>query len=98
MAREITWAPRALKQFNDAIKYIRKDSEQNANLVKEKILSKIDNLTIAKLVHRKDTFKKDNGGHFHYFEIAKYRISYYDTGREIFIIRVRHTSMKQLYY
>ena len=98
MAREIIWAPRALMQFDDAIKYIRKDSNQNAELVKEKILSRIDNLAKANLVHRKDTYKKNNDGHFHYFEIVKYRISYYDNGKDIFTIRVRHTSMKQLYY
>jgi len=40
--REVTWAPRALKQFNDAIKFIRKDSDQNADVVKEKILSKVE--------------------------------------------------------
>jgi plasmid stabilization system protein ParE len=95
---EIIWAPRALKQFNDAIKFIRKDSDQNADKIKEKILSEIDKLASTKAVHRKDVYKKNNDGHFHYFEIVKYRISYYDNGKDIFIIRVRHTSMKQLYY
>ena len=96
--REVIWAPRALKQFNDAIKFIRKDSNQNADVVKEKILSKVDELTTTKAIRRKDPYKKNNDGHFHYFEIAKYRISYYDNGKDIFIVRVRHTSMKQLYY
>ncbi|MCD6011972.1 MAG: plasmid stabilization protein [Flavipsychrobacter sp.] len=63
---KITWASRALKQFNDAISYIREDSDQNADSVKEKILSKIGSLAEAPVVHRKDEYKRNNDGRFHY--------------------------------
>ncbi len=39
-ARKITWTKSATKQFKAAIKFIRKDSEQNADKVKETILKK----------------------------------------------------------
>lgn len=52
--RKVTWTKRATRQFNAAIEYIRQDPEQNANKVKEKILSKINELTDDKAVHRKD--------------------------------------------
>ena len=96
--RTINWAPRAIKQFNLAIAYIREDSVQNAELVKEKILSEIGKLTDTKVTHRTDPYKKNNDGHFHYFELLNYRISYHENKNEVFIVRVRHVSMKPLNY
>ena len=51
--RKITWTKAASVQFNAAINYIRQDSEQNADTVKEKILFKIAELSDDKVVHRK---------------------------------------------
>jgi hypothetical protein len=42
--RKVIWTKQAVKQFNAAIKFIRKDSEQNAFKVKETILNKINGL------------------------------------------------------
>ena len=92
--RKITWTKRATRQFNDAIEYIRKDSDQNADKVKEKLLDKIDELAEDIAVHRKDPYKKNNDGKYLYFEILKYRIVYYAEPKEVFIIRVWHTSME----
>ncbi len=39
--RKIAWTKQALRQLNAAINYIRKDSDQNAEKVKETLLSKI---------------------------------------------------------
>ncbi len=88
----------ALRQFNAAIEYIRKSSEQNADTVKQKLLSKIGELADDKVVHRKDPLKKDNDGHFLYFEILKYRIVYYTKPEEVYIIRIRHTSREPKEY
>ena len=97
-ARKITWAPKAIKQFNAAIEYIRSDSPQNADSVKERILSKIERLADVNITHRIDPYKNNNDGHFHYFELLSYRISYYENEHEIIIARVRHVSMKPLNY
>lgn len=92
--RKVTWTKRATRQFNAIIEYIRKDSDQNADKVKEKMLTAIYKLADEKTVHRKDPYKKNNDGNYLYFEILKYRIVYYAEPKEVFIIRVRHTSME----
>ena len=66
-AREISWAPVAAKQLNSAIEFIRKDSIQNADAVKEQILLAISKLSDPTFTHRTDPFKKNNDGHFHFF-------------------------------
>ena len=63
--------------MNTAIKYIRTNSDQNAEAVKEKLLNKINSLVDDKTVHRKDPYKKNNDGNYLYFEILKYRVVYY---------------------
>ena len=66
--------------------------------LKEKILSKITGLADVKATHRKDAYKNNNDGHFYYFELLNYRISYYKSEDEIIIVRFRHVSMKPLNY
>lgn len=77
---------------------IRQDSPQNADIVKERILDKVGELADDKVVHRKDPYKKNNDGNYLYFEILKYRIVYYAERDEVFIIRLRHTSMEPKKY
>lgn len=96
--RKVTWTKRATRQLNAAIEYIRHDSEQQADKVKEKILDKINQLSDDKVVHRPDPYKENNDGHYLYFEILHYRIVYYAGPKEIFIIRVRHTGMEPKKY
>ena len=96
--RKVTWTKRATLQFNSAISLIRKDSDQNADKVKEKILDKINDLSDDIAVHRKDPYKKNNDGNYLYFEILKYRIAYYAELKEVFIIRIRHTSKEPKSY
>lgn len=96
--RKVTWTKRAIRQFNAAIEYIRQESDQNADKVKEKILDKINQLSDDKITHRRDPYKKNNDGHYLYFEILKYRIVYYAEPKEVFIIRIRHTGMEPKKY
>ncbi len=96
--RKVTWTKLATRQFDAAIDHIRKQSPQNADKVKEKILQKTEELSNDKVVHRKDPNKKDNDGNYLYFEMHKYRITYYTKQKEVFIIRVRHTSMEPKNY
>ena len=87
-----------MTQFNNSIDFIRKDSEQNAEAVKKKVLEKIATLSDDFMVHRLDPLKKNNDGHFHYFEIMRHRISYYAMGNKVIIVRVRHTSQNPRKY
>jgi len=49
-------------------------------------------------MHRKDQYKKNNDGHYHYFELLRHRVSYYAKEQEIIIVRVRHVNRKPLNY
>lgn len=96
--RKVTWTKGATRQLDAAIKRIRKDSEQDADEVREKILDKINALSDDIAVHRQDAYKKDNDGNYLYFEILKYRIVYYRKSEEVFIIRIRFTGMEPKSY
>ncbi len=96
--RKVTWGKQAAREFNAAIKFIRKESEQNADKVKEIILSKINDLSDERVVHRKDPYKKNNDGKYLYFEILRYRIVYYAEPGEVIIIRIRHTKREPKNY
>jgi len=96
--RKVTWTKAAITQFDKIIDYIRQDSDQNADKIKDKILNKINHLSDDRIVHRKDPYKKNNDGNYLYFEILKYRIVYYKSANEVFIIRIKHTSMEPKRY
>lgn len=96
--RKVSWSKQANREFNAAIKYIRQDSEQNADKVKERILDKINQLADDSVVHRKDLYKKNNDGNYLYFELLRYRIVYYSAPKGVFIIRIRHTKMEPKKY
>ena len=94
MARRVVWTKRATSQFKKSIDYIRLVSDQNADKVREKV----NELSDDAVIHRKDPYKKNNDGYYLYFEILKYRIVYYATPKEVFIIRIRHASMEPKRY
>ena len=96
--RKVTWTKRATRQMNAVIEYIRQESDKNADTVKLKILNKVSEISDDTVIHRKDPYKKNNDGNYLYVEIVKYRIVYYATPEEIFIIRLRHTSMEPKKY
>lgn len=96
--RKISWTKEVVGQFNAAIKYIWKYSDQNTDKVKDKILKKVGELADRTFVHRTDPYKKNNDGNFLYFEILKYRVVYYAKADEVIIIRIRRTSMEPQEY
>jgi plasmid stabilization system protein ParE len=96
--RKISWDKAALVQFAAAIKYIEKDSLQNAEKVRQDILEKISQLLVHPSIHPPDKYKKDNDGNFRVFELCRYRISYFISESEIRILRVRHTSREPKIY
>ncbi len=94
----MNWTKRSVWQFNAAIEHIRKDSDQQADRVKEKILEKIFQLSDDRIVHRLDPYKTNNDGNYLYFEVLRYRVVYYTKEDEVVIIRVRHTSKEPRKY
>jgi plasmid stabilization system protein ParE len=85
-------------QLNEAYKYIRKDSLQNADKVRAKILESIKALVEHPHKNPVDKYRSDNDGSYRAFEIYKYRISYYVSPEQIRVVRIRHTKMTPLQY
>lgn len=94
---KIQWDKQATISFNAAIRYIRKDSPQNADKVKNDILSKISDLSHRPETHPPDKYKQNNIG-YRAFELHRYRISYLVNKNEIIIARIRHTGQQPQEY
>ena len=78
--------------------YIQKDSIQNAEKIREKIVSSIHSLIKNPEQHSPDKYRKCNDGSYRAYEIYKYRITYHVGITEIRVIRIRHTKMNPLEY
>ena len=74
--RKIEIGDTAKLELKQAYKYIRKDSLQNAEKVREKIPGNIKALALNPERYPKDKFCINNNKNFRTFEIYKYRITY----------------------
>lgn len=83
--RKVTWTKSATNQFEKIIDYIRQDSEQNADKVKEKILKKINQLSDDGVMRRKDPYKKKNDGKYLFFEVLKNIVLFITVKRDFYI-------------
>ena len=88
----------AKNQLRQAYNYIRKDSLQNAEKVRNRILETIKALAEHPEHHPLDKYCIENDGNFRAYEVYKYRINYYVTDDKIFVTRIRHTKMNPLHY
>ena len=79
------------KALRQAYEYIKKDSLQNAEKVRRKILSSIKALTKNPEHHAPDKYRLDKDDSYRAYEVYKYRITYHVDTSEILIIRIRHT-------
>lgn len=94
----IIWDKEAISYLKAAIKFIHKDSPQNALLVKEKVLSAVSQIPENPVRYPADKYRVDNDGNYRAFEIYRFRIAYFIEIDRIRIIRVRHTSQEPLDY
>jgi|SRR5579859_5958526 len=96
--RKITWDKQALHYFRDAIRYIRKDSPQNADKVEKEILEKISELSKNPEIHNPDKYRINNIGNYRAFELYRFRVGYLVKEDEIIIARIRNTNQEPLDY
>ena len=96
--KRISWDTQAINFFRDVIAYIKKDSSQNANKVKEEVLKKIMELSEQPEIYAPDKYKLNNKGEYRAFEIYHFRISYLIKEEEVYIARVRNSKQKPLDY
>lgn len=99
MEKQIKWSKRALKQLDDLYEYIKGDSPQNAEKVKDILINKINGLSLTPEIYPPDRFKKNNDDKsYRAFTVYDFRVSYYVTPNSIIIVRIRHTGMSPLNY
>jgi len=96
--RTIVWDGEASDYLESAIAFIRKDSYQNAEKVKNKILDSITSLIENPEKYPLDKYGRNTKRVYKAFEMYKFRISYSVSDTEIIIVRIRHTSQKPLEY
>lgn len=95
---KIVWSVESIQQMADAIRYIQKDSIQNADAVYNKIMAKLVVVAENPEMCPQDKHKIKNDGSFRELIMFRYRISYKVYKDKIRILRVRHTSMKPKQY
>lgn len=92
------WSKKAKFQLQQAFNFIKQDSLQNAEKVRDEII----NVTIDLVHHPEkyslDKYKTINDGSYRALEIHRYRISYRVTKGFIRIVRMRHTGRSPLNY
>lgn len=84
--------------LREAYNYIKKDSLQNAEKVKSKMLASINELIKNPEKYAPDKYRFDNDISYRAYEIYKYRITYHVSSEEVRIVRIRHTKMNPLEY
>ncbi len=97
-SRKLVIDNEAKAQLRRAYQYINKDSVQNAEKVKSKILASLKTLIKNPEKYPPDKYKINNDGTFRTFDLYKYRITYHISDEQITVIRIRHTKMNPLEY
>lgn len=87
--RKIIWDKQAINYFRDALRFIRKDSPQNADKVKADIFKAISKIPNRPEAHPPDKYKLNNTGNYRAFELHHFRIGYLIKENEIIISRLR---------
>lgn len=98
MEIRIKWNRKAIRQFDEAITYIEKETTSGAEKLKQDILLTIDSLRTHPEKFHPDKYKLHNDGSFRAFEMHHYRVSYRFKENDVVIIRIRHTKMNPQEY
>lgn len=96
--RKIVWDKPAYQTLQAAYEYIKKDSLQNAEMVKLDLLRMTQQLELHAERHPPDKFKIHNDGTYRAFEKHSYRIAYKVLPQQVTILRVRHVKQEPLLY
>ncbi len=72
----VTWSRLAKKQLQDAYEYIKQDSLQNAEKVRDEIIDSTIALERKSGIYPPDKYRFNNDGSYRAFELHRFRISY----------------------
>jgi len=96
----IIWDRIALDHFKEILDYLSKQSFQAPRIVREGVISRLDDLKKNPFIFEIDKLKDTANTEFRAFIIYNYRITYQvkEVTKEIRILRIRHTSREPLGY
>src|SRR3990167_5892198 len=96
----IVWDRLALDNFKDILDFLSKQSPQAPKIVKEGVLSRLDDVKKNALIFELDKLKESPNKEFRAFVIFSYRETYQiiRATKEIRVLRIRHTSREPLGY
>jgi plasmid stabilization system protein ParE len=96
----IIWDRIALDHFKEILDLLSKQSSQAPKIVREGVLSRLDEMKRNPLIFELDKLKDHPNNEFRAFVIYNYRITYQikvET-KEIRVLRIRHTSQEPFGY
>lgn len=91
---QVVWTTRSQQNMRGLYNYIKKDSLQNAEKVREAIVKAVQKAGPNPEFYNPDKHKLNNDGTYRAFEVKSYRVSYRFSKNIIRVLRVRHTGMK----
>lgn len=96
----IKWDRDTLNHFKEILTYLSEQSPQAPKIVKEGVLSRLDDIKKNPFIFEIDRLKDNPNKEFRAFIIFNYRITYQikEATKEIRILRIRHTSREPLGY
>lgn len=96
----IKWDRDALNHFKEILTYLSEQSPQAPKIVKEGVLSRLDDIKKNPFIFEIDRLKDNPNKEFRAFIIFNYRITYQikEATKEIRILRIRHASREPLGY
>lgn len=96
----IIWDRVALDHFKEILDFLSKQNSQAPKIVKEGVLSRLDDVKKNALIFEVDKLKDNPTKEFRAFVIYSYRVTYQIkvATKEIRILRIRHTSREHLGY
>ncbi len=95
---KVLWDNQAKEYLKKSIEYIKQDSPQNAENVRQIIKKKVNEIPANPWRYPIDKYRLNNIGEFRAFEVFGFRISYYVGNTEIRVVRIRHTRQEPKNY
>ena len=95
---EVIWRKGALSHLEKNYRYIKKESLQSAEKVRDTIFDIAESLKHNPELYPLDKYRRNNKGDIRAFEKFSLRVAYQVTEKQIRIIRLRHTSRDPLDY
>jgi len=96
--KKVVWDEQAKASLKETYNYIKKDSPQQAERVRQEILEATKRLSDYSEMHNPDKYRSDKDTRFRAFEKHNYRISYFVTEDVIRVLRFRHVKQEPREY